>query len=65
MVVAESKSRRRHRMHRTKHSLSNLNLDETKRSLSNLNPDKTKRSLPNLNHEEGIGCLGLNGRCQI
>ena len=52
-------------MHRTKHSLSNLNPDETKQSLLNLNPNETKRLLPNLNLEEGIGCLGLNGRCQI
>ena len=65
MVVAEFKSRRRHRMHRTKHSLSNLNPDETKQSLLNLNPNETKRLLPNLNLEEGIGCLGLNGRCRI
>ena len=53
MVVAKSKSRRRHRM------------PKTKWSLPNLNPDETKRSLPNWNLEEGIGCLGLNGRCQI
>ena len=52
-------------MHRTKHSLSNLNPDETKQSLLNLNPNETKRLLPNLNLEEGIGCLGLNGRCRI
>ena len=52
-------------MHKTKHSLSNLNPDETKQSLLNLNPNETKRLLPNLNLEEGIGCLGLNGRCRI
>ena len=52
-------------MHRTKHSLSNLNPDKTKQSLLNLNPNETKRLLPNLNLEEGIGCLGLNGRCRI
>ena len=52
-------------MHRTKHSLSNLNPNETKQSLLNLNPNETKRLLPNLNLEEGIGCLGLNGRCRI
>ena len=52
-------------MHRTKHSLSNLNPDETKQSLLNLNPNETKRLLPNLNLEEGIGCLGLNSRCRI
>ena len=52
-------------MHRTKHSLSNLNPDETKQSLLNLNPNETKRLLPNPNLEEGIGCLGLNDRCRI
>ena len=53
MVVAESESRRRHRM------------PWTKWSLLNLNPNETKRLLPNPNLEEGIGCLGLNDRCRI